>query len=110
MSDVPPPTPPPPSPPPSEGWAGEPYRPQGGGTNGLSIAALVLGLLGFFCFVPAVLALIFGYRAKTQIDESGGQQQGRGMAVAGIVLGWIWIGLTVLWIVVLIISAAADSS
>jgi len=62
-------------------------------TNGLAIAALVLGLIGMG--VGHILALIFGYRAKRQIDASPDEQRGRGLAVAGIVLGWVGVGALV---------------
>jgi hypothetical protein len=79
------PTPPPP-----------PYaQPQVQQTNGLAIASLVLGILWLY-WVGSILALIFGYRARRQIDESNGAQGGRGLAIAGIVLGWIGVALLVL--------------
>ena len=49
-----------------------------------------------------ILALIFGFISKKQIDRSGGHQTGRGMAVAGIVLGFIGIVGVIFWIVVLV--------
>ena len=72
---------------------------QSGPTNGFAIAALVLGILGlvgFPPFIPSILALIFGYKGKREIDRSGGHQSGRGLAVAGIVLGWIGVIFIVL--------------
>ena len=70
---------------------------------------MVLGIVGFVvCGVGAVLALVFGYKARREIDESGGRQKGRGMAVAGIVLGWIWIGLLVV-IVLIAVLVPSDS-
>ena len=39
-------------------------------TNGFSIAALVLGILWIY-WLGSILALIFGYIAKSQIDKSG---------------------------------------
>jgi hypothetical protein len=42
-----------------------------------------------------VLALVFGYVAKSQIEHSDGFQGGRGMAIAGIVLGWVGVGVLV---------------
>lgn len=85
---------PPPPPPPEEGGYGY-VAPQ---TNGKAIWALVLGILsiipcGLFAGIPAV---ILGNMAKNEIDASGGVQSGRGMAVAGFVLGIIGVVLSVL--------------
>lgn len=57
-------------------------------TNGMAIAALVTSLTGLFvCFLPSILGLVFGLVALGQIKTSG--EQGRGMAIAGIVIGGI---------------------
>ena len=77
-------------------------------TNGLAVASLVLGILTL-CGIGSILAVIFGYVGKGQIDRSGGAQSGRGLAIAGIVLGWIGIGLLVIFIVLAIIGAITDS-
>jgi Domain of unknown function (DUF4190) len=55
-----------------------------------------------------ILALVFGYIARSQIDASGGRQTGRGMAVAGIILGWVWAGLVVVYIGVFIAVSVAS--
>jgi hypothetical protein len=66
---------------------------------------LVLGIAQIFlCIIGGILALVFGYISRRQIDESGGTQGGRGMAIAGIILGWIGIGLGIAYIVVIIIA------
>jgi hypothetical protein len=102
----------PPSPPPATSASGPPgdsgskSTPK---TNGLAIASLVLGMAQIFaCIVGAILALVFGYISRRQIDESGGTQGGRGMAIAGIFLGWIGIGLAIVYIVVIVIVAVAS--
>jgi uncharacterized membrane protein len=66
-------------------------------TNGLAEASLVLGILGLTLapLVASIVGLVLGYVAKGQIDRSSGQQTGRGLAVAGIVLGWIGIGFSI---------------
>lgn len=112
-----PPTPPPPGPP-----AGE--RPQAGGpqpppwqgaypvpqrTNGLAIASLVLGIIWLY-WVGSILALVFGYTARRQIDASEGWQTGRGLATAGIVLGWVGVATLLLTIVVFIILIAVGAT
>lgn len=91
----------PPQPFPSQpGYTGGPpgsYQPQ---TNGMAIASLVSGILGLtFVFgIGAVLALVFGYVARGQIKRSQGQQTGSGLAIAGIVMGWIGVVITILFI------------
>jgi Domain of unknown function (DUF4190) len=78
-----------------------PYAPglaQATSTNGLAIASLVLGLLWIF-WIGSILAVVFGYVAKGQIDRSAGRQSGKGMAIAGIVLGWVGVGFLALTIV-----------
>jgi hypothetical protein len=72
------------------------------------VASLVLGIIWMF-WVGSILAVIFGYVGKGQIDRSGGTQSGRGLAVAGIVLGWIGVGFLALTILLAIIGAITDS-
>jgi len=72
------------------------------GTNGLAIASMVLGILWIY-WIGSVLALVFGYVARNQIRERN--QGGDGMAIAGIVLGWIGIG-TLILVVILAVSGA----
>lgn len=77
------------------------------GTNGLAIASLVCSCVGAFLFgVPAVLGVIFGFVARSQIRRSGGAQAGDGMALAGIIVGFAVIGL---YTVVLILALASSS-
>ena len=86
-----------------------PYRGMPGANNGMAIAALCCGIGGFLCIIPAVLGIVFGVIAKNQIRESGGLQRGDGMATAGIVLGIVWIALTVLLIAVGGVDVDIDS-
>ena len=104
---APPPPPPPPYAAPQYPYGYAPGRPPAT-TNGLAVASLVLGILWMF-WVGSILAVIFGYVGKGQIDRSGGTQSGRGLAVAGIVLGWVGVGVLVLTIVLAIIGALTDS-
>jgi hypothetical protein len=61
-------------------------------TNGLAIASLVLGLL-WMGWTGSVLAVVFGHIAMGQIARSG--QSGRGIALAGLVLGYIGLATLV---------------
>jgi len=81
---------PPPYPPPYPYYAAAPS------TNGFAIAALVLGIVWVY-WIGSILAVVFGHIALVQTRHSG--QGGRGMAIAGLVLGYI--GLAVLAVVIL---------
>jgi hypothetical protein len=88
------------------------YGPSGGPvhqarTNGLAIAALILGILGFLtCGFTSVLALIFGHIASGQIKRTG--EGGAGMALTGIILGWLLTGLWILYWVLVMAGAIAS--
>jgi hypothetical protein len=81
-------------------------------TSGSATAALVLGICGLVVcpLICSILALVFGYQARGEIDESGGRIGGRSSAVAGIVLGWVGVGLCVAFVAffVLLIGLSSD--
>lgn len=56
--------------------------------SGLAITSLVAGILWVF-WVGSLVALICGYLARRSIKD--GVRSGNGMALAGIVLGWIGV-------------------
>jgi len=79
--------------------------PPSAGTNGLAIASLVLGILWLY-WVGSILAIIFGHIALSQLKRK--HQDGKGLAVAGLVLGYI--GLAVLVVVVIAVIGVSNSS
>ncbi len=71
-------------------------------TDGKAIASLILGF--FFFFLPAaVVAVILGHLSLSEIRKSAGRLKGEGLAIGGLVLGYM--GLAV--IPILIIAAIA---
>lgn len=59
-------------------------------TSGLAIGSLVSGIF-WACGLGAIAALILGYLALRQIRREPLRIKGKGMAVAGIILGWLGI-------------------
>lgn len=122
MTEQPPQYPPPPPggygyqppPPPSPGGYGypppapSPYGayPQPVGTNGLAIASLVCSLVGLFCGIGPIVGLVLGIIALNQIKKTG--QDGRGMALAGVIISGISIALIVIWFIFIGIMAATS--
>ncbi|HUW04161.1 MAG TPA: DUF4190 domain-containing protein [Acidimicrobiales bacterium] len=98
----------PPPPQMGSGWQPAPYGSAGPvGTNGFAIASLVLSLIWIYG-IGSILALVFGYKARREIDESNGRQTGRGMATAGIVIGWLGVVGATLIIVLIVFVASTD--
>jgi hypothetical protein len=96
------PEPPPWGPPPASGWA-PPRR-----TNVLAIISLVAGCGQlFFWFVGAIAAIVTGHIARHQIRRTG--EQGSGMALAGLILGYVGLALSMLavaGVIVLVLAVA----
>ncbi len=58
-------------------------------TSGMAIASLIFGIL--FLFPLNILAIIFGHISLSQIKKSAGRLGGKGLAIAGLVLGYLGI-------------------
>lgn len=93
--------------PPSASLEGAMYRPAPGlpSTNGPAIASLVCGILSlvFFCLCGGVLfgipAVICGHIALGQINNPANQQEGRGLAIAGLVCGYCGMAIFALMLI-----------
>jgi hypothetical protein len=68
--------------------------------NGAATASLVFGVLGLLLGPLSIPALVLGYRARSAGARSG-QTRDRGLATAGIVLGWVGLALWILWLLLL---------
>lgn len=67
-------------------------------TSSMALISLIAGLLGltFFPLIGSIVAVITGPMAKKEIRENPTTLEGEGMATAGLALGWIGIGLSVI--------------
>jgi len=63
-------------------------------TNSLAIASLIV------VFVSSLVGLILGYVALGQINRTG--EQGRGLALAAVIVGWIGTGIAVVLVIVVV--------
>ncbi|HWF79373.1 MAG TPA: DUF1707 and DUF4190 domain-containing protein [Streptosporangiaceae bacterium] len=77
-------------------------------TNGMAIAALICGVCQiFFWFLTGIPAIVFGHLARRQIRQTG--EAGDGMALTGMILGYVGVALSVLTVVIFVILAVAIS-
>ncbi|MFN7137281.1 MAG: DUF4190 domain-containing protein [Thermomonas sp.] len=67
-------------------------------TSSLAVVSLVAGILGWTVlpFLGSVVAIICGHLARAEIRRAPQALEGDGLAVAGLVMGYIAVGLGVL--------------
>jgi len=71
-------------------------------TNGLAMASLACGLAQFAIGpVATIPAIVLGHVARSQIKRSG--EQGAGLALAGLLLGW---AVVILGVIVILLALA----
>lgn len=64
-------------------------------TSAMAVVSLVSGILAW-CMLPvvgAVVAVVCGHLARGEIRRAQGQLEGDGLAVAGLVLGYVQLAL-----------------
>jgi hypothetical protein len=71
-------------------------------TNGLAVGALICGIAEIFFGLTAIPAVILGHLARQNIRRTG--ERGDGMAIAGLVLGYLGIGIWTLVILALAVK------
>jgi hypothetical protein len=76
-------------------------------TSALAIWSLVLGILSITCFsvLSAIPGVICGHKALSKIKRSAGTLEGRGLAIAGLITGYLGIAWAVFVIPMLLAIA-----
>lgn len=67
-------------------------------THTLAIVSLIFGLLSWIGLplIGAIVAVVTGHLARSEINRSPEQFEGDGLALTGLILGWLNIALSVL--------------
>src|SRR5216683_2099506 len=60
-------------------------------SSGKATASMVRGILFFFWPFTAIAAVVLGHLALSEIKRSAGRLAGHGMAMAGLILGYIGV-------------------
>ena len=73
--------------------------------SSMATISLIAGILGFTIFpvIASIVAIVTGYAARKETRAIPPRASGDGLATAGIVMGWIQIGLAVLGICCLLV-------
>ena len=74
-------------------------------TNAMAIISLISGLVSWFFlpFVAAIVAIVTGHMARGQIKNSYGSESGDGLAIAGLILGYLNIAMSCVGILLFIV-------
>lgn len=73
------------------------------GTNRLAIVSLVLSLAGLVTYgLTSIVGIVLGHLARGQITRTG--EQGAGLALAGIIVGYSVVGLLVIATVIVLVT------
>lgn len=73
-----------------------------------AVGSLVCGILGLvLCGLLGIPAIIMGNKARRNIKWSGDRLGGDGMALAGVILGWIAVVSMIIGVVVVVILLAS---
>ncbi len=69
-------------------------------TSSFAIISLVSGILGWTLlpFLGSIAAVVFGHMARGEIRNAPDRLEGDGLAIAGLVLGYLSIALGVLFV------------
>ena len=71
-------------------------------TSGKAIASLILGIINVFPL--SVIAVILGHLSLSEIKKSAGRLKGEGLAIAGLILGYL--GLVAIPLIVILAAIA----
>lgn len=74
-------------------------------TSPLAIVSLVAGLLGWTLapWLGSIIAIITGHMARAEIRRDPSGLEGDGLAIAGLVLGWSMILLSLLTVLAIVL-------
>ncbi|KRG63883.1 membrane protein [Stenotrophomonas humi] len=74
-------------------------------TSSYAVISLVAGILGWTLlpFLGSICAIIFGHMGRGEIRRSDGQMEGDGLAIAGLILGWLSVAMWVIGILLFIV-------
>lgn len=79
--------------------------PFGKKTSELAIFSLVVSLAGVFFPYAPIIGIVLGFLALNQIKKEPERYEGKSMAQAGIIVGFILLGIKVLFLVIYLILA-----
>jgi len=81
--------------------------------SGMATASFILSIAGVIGFnilllIPSILAIIFGFTALKKIKKNP-KLEGKGLAVAGIVIGFVFLFITIIAAIIIALIWAKNT-
>src|SRR6267154_3878252 len=78
---------------PQPGAAGDAYATAPAQTSGKATGSLISGIAAYVIapFIGAIVAVVLGHMGLSEIKKSAGRLKGEGLAIAGLVLGYVQV-------------------
>lgn len=77
-------------------------------TNTLALVSLIASIVGFFTGIGFLVGIVCGHIGLSQIKKTG--EQGRGMAIAGLIIGYAGIVISIIVLIIMAVFLAAFSA
>ncbi len=74
-------------------------------TNAMAVISLIAGILGWTALpgLGSIVAIITGHVARAEIRRNPQTQEGDGLAVAGLIMGYLMVGLCLLGLLLFVL-------
>jgi hypothetical protein len=84
------------------------YAPPVVPNSNMAIISLIAGVLAWVALplIGALVAVICGHLARKEISESGGRLTGQGLALAGLILGYVQLALALFGCLLILFAVA----
>lgn len=75
-------------------------------TSTMAIISLIAGITGWTIlpYLGAIVAVITGHMAHSEIKKSGGMITGKGMATIGLILGYVMLALGICLVCIFVLA------
>ena len=96
-------------PPPPVGYTyGPAYNPASTANNWMGIAALILSLATLIFGITCIPGVVLGHMGLSAAKK--GTANNKGIALAGVIIGWVFVGLGLLFVAFIAIAVAIGDS
>jgi hypothetical protein len=84
------------------------YNPAGARNNWMGTASLILSLSSFIFGITCIPGVVFGHMGLSAAKK--GTANNRGLALAGVIIGWVFVGFGLLFVAYVVAAIVIGAS